>query len=239
MHTCREIVKKGPKNLLILDKIEKSETIKNLQELNPETTTVTYYPYDVTVSLVESKKMLTTIFEKFKKIDLLINGASILDDHQVEETIAVNFTGMMNTISALMDFWDKQKGCSGGAIANICSVAAFNPIYQLPVYSASMAAVFSFTNSLAKLAPITGVTAYSINLGIMRASLVGQYNSWMDVEPCVVHLLLQHPTQTPTNAARNFVKAIEANKNGAIWKLDLADLEEVKWTGFKHWDPRI
>ncbi|XP_062132941.1 alcohol dehydrogenase [Drosophila sulfurigaster albostrigata] len=236
LDTSREIVKSGPKNLVILDRIENPAAIAELKAINPKVT-VTFYPYDVTVPLAETKKLLTTVFAQLKTVDLLINGAGILDDHQIERTIAVNFTGLVNTTTAILEFWDKRKGGPGGVIANICSVTGFNAIYQVPVYSASKAAVVSFTSSLAKLAAITGVTAYSINPGITKTTLVHKFNSWLDVEPRVAELLDEHPTQTTLQCAQNFVKAIEANQNGAIWKLDLGRLDPVNWT--KHWDSGI
>lgn len=133
---------------MILDRVENPAAIAELQAINPKVT-VTFYPYDVTVPLSESVKLLKTIFDKLKTIDLLINGAGILDDHQIERTIAVNFTGLVNTTTAILQFWDKRKGGPGGVIANICSVTGFNAIYQVPVYSASKAAVVSFTQSIA------------------------------------------------------------------------------------------
>nr|AAB17138.1 alcohol dehydrogenase 1 [Drosophila buzzatii] len=236
LDTSREIVKSGPKNLVILDRIENPAAIAELKALNPNVT-VTFYTYDVTVSVAESTKLLKTIFDQLKTVDLLINGAGILDEDQVERTIAVNFAGTVNTTTAIMSFWDKRKGGPGGVIANICSVTGFNALYQAPVYSASKAAALSFTNSLAKLAPITGVTAYSINPGITKTALVHKLNSWLNVEPRLAELLLEHPTQTSLECAQNFVKAIEANQNGAIWKLDLGRLEAIEWT--KHWDSGI
>nr|Q00670.1 RecName: Full=Alcohol dehydrogenase [Scaptomyza crassifemur]AAA72979.1 Adh gene product [Scaptomyza crassifemur] len=236
LETSREIVKSGPKNLVILDRAPNPAAIAELQALNPKVT-VSFYLYDVTVPQSETVKLLKTIFAKLKTIDLLINGAGILDDHQIERTIAVNFTGTVNTTTAIMEFWDKRKGGPGGVVANICSVTGFNSIYQVPVYSASKAAALSFTSSIAKLATITGVTVYSINPGITDTTLVHKFNSWLDVEPHVAEKLLAFPTQTSLACAKNFVKAIEANKNGAIWKLDLGRLDEIEWT--KHWDSGI
>ncbi|XP_017854430.1 alcohol dehydrogenase [Drosophila busckii] len=236
LDTSRELVKRSPKNLVILDRVDNPVAVAELKAMNPKVT-VTYYPYDVTVPVVETVKLLKTIFAKVKTVDVLINGAGILDDHQIERTIAINFTGLVNTTTAMMEFWDKRKGGPGGVVVNICSVTGFNAIYQVPVYSASKAAVVSFTMSMAKLAHITGVTAFSVNPGITKTTLVHKFNSWLDVEPRVAELLLEHPTQTTQQCAQNFVKAIEANKNGAVWKLDLGRLDLVEWT--KHWDSGI
>lgn len=235
--TSKEICKAGPKNLILLDRLpEPEKNVAELSKVNPKTK-VSFYEYDVTIPVGESCQLLKKIFDKFKTIDLLINGAGILDDHAIEKTIAVNFTGLVNTTTAMMPFWDTRNGGPGGVMANICSVTGMNAIYQVPVYSASKAAVFNFTNSLAKLAPITGVTCYSINPGITRTSLVKKFNSWLDVEPKVAELLLGHPTQSTQECAKSFVRAIEQNINGAIWKLDLACLKMVDWP--VHWDSKI
>lgn len=81
------------------------------------------------------------------------------------------------------------------------------------------------------------MTAYTVNPGITRTTLVHTFNSWLDVEPQVAEKLLAHPTQPSLACAENFVKAIELNQNGAIWKLDLGTLEAIQWT--KHWDSGI
>ncbi|XP_034652699.1 LOW QUALITY PROTEIN: alcohol dehydrogenase-like [Drosophila subobscura] len=237
LDTSKELVKRDLKNLVILDRIDNPDAIAELKAINPKVT-VTFFPYDVTAPLAETAKLLKCIFSKFKTVDILINGAGILDDHQIERTIAVNYTGLVNTTTAILDFWDKRKCGPGGIICNIGSVTGFNAIYQVPVYSgSSKAAVVNFTSSLAKLAPITGVTAYTVNPGITKTTLVQKFNSWLDVEPKVAEKLLEHPTQTTQQCAKNFVKAIELNKNGALWKLDLGTLEPIKWT--KHWDSGI
>ncbi|KAH8288952.1 hypothetical protein KR018_000371, partial [Drosophila ironensis] len=137
----------------------------------------------------------------------------------MEKTIAINYTGLVNTTTAIMDFWDKRKGGPGGVICNIGSVTGFNAIYQVPVYSGSKAAVVNFTCSLAKLAHITGVNAYTVNPGITRTTLVAKFNSWLDVEPNVAKMLLGPPTQSTQECARSFVQAIEKNKNGGMWKM--------------------
>ncbi|XP_039489967.1 alcohol dehydrogenase-like [Drosophila santomea] len=236
LDTSKELVKRDLKNLVILDRIKNPAAIAELKKINPKVA-VTFYPYDVTVPIAETTELLKCIFSRLKTIDVLINGAGILDDHQIEATIAVNYTGLVNTTTAIMEFWDKRKCGPGGIICNIGSVTGFNAIYQVPVYSGTKAAVVNFTSSLAKLAPITGVTAYTVNPGITRTTLVQKFNSWLDVEPQVAKKLLAHPTQPPLACAENFVKAIELNQNGALWKLDLGTLEAIKWT--KHWDSGI
>ncbi|EDW12368.2 alcohol dehydrogenase [Drosophila mojavensis] len=238
MGASREILKKGPKNLLIFGRSIKPKAMEELKRINKKAN-IKFYKYDVTLPLEASRELLHKVFEEYKKIDLLINGAGLLDEHQIAKTVDVNFKGTVNTTTAIMDFWDKRRGGPGGVIANLCSASAFNPIYQLPVYSASKAAVLSFTISLAKLAPLTGVTAFSFNPGITQNPLKNKCNSWLNVEPCVGKLLLIHPTQTTKQAGKSLVEVLEANRNGVIWKVDQGRLEAVKWLGQRYWDSGI
>nr|ABF85721.1 IP04669p [Drosophila melanogaster] len=146
LDTSKELLKRDLKNLVILDRIENPAAIAELKAINPKVT-VTFYPYDVTVPIAETTKLLKTIFAQLKTVDVLINGAGILDDHQIERTIAVNYTGLVNTTTAILDFWDKRKGGPGGIICNIGSVTGFNAIYQVPVYSGTKAATKLRTSS--------------------------------------------------------------------------------------------
>ncbi|XP_068150739.1 alcohol dehydrogenase-like [Drosophila tropicalis] len=234
--TCKALVKRNVKNLIILDRLDKPEIIDEIKKVNPKSN-VTYQSYDVMAPVSESCKQLAKIFAKYKKVDVLVNGAGILDDHAIEKTIAINFTGLVNTTTAIMPFWDIRNGGPGGSLCNIGSVTGFNAIYQVPVYSASKAAVVSFTQSIAKLSKITGVKAYTVNPGITATSLVQSFNSWLDVEPCVAQKLLEHPTQTTEQCAESFAKAIECDENGALWKMDLGTLEPIKWDIY--WDSHI
>lgn len=52
-------------------------------------------------------------------------------------------------------------------------------------------------------------------------------------------LLLIHPVQTANQAGKSLVVAIEANRNGVIWKVDQGKLEAIKWLGHRHWDAGI
>lgn len=122
--------------------------MEELKRINNKTK-VMFFHYDVTAPLDISIALLHKVFDYYKTIDLLINGAGLLDERQIAKTVEVNFTGTVNTTTAIMKFWDKRLGGPGGVVANLCSASAFNPIYQLPVYSASKAAVLSFTISLA------------------------------------------------------------------------------------------
>jgi uncharacterized oxidoreductase len=87
-------------------------------------------------------------------LNVLINNAGIMrrDDltrtdslHDVEETIVTNLLGPIRLMNALVDHLSAQPGA---AIVNVSSGLAFVPLSSTPTYSATKAAIHSYTVSL-------------------------------------------------------------------------------------------
>ena len=87
-------------------------------------------------------------------IDVLINNAAIyrrfhvMDGYPLEkqhEEMKINFEGLVNVTNTFLDHQDTRHHC---AIINLTSPAAFVPLAASPIYSASKAAVSSYTHSL-------------------------------------------------------------------------------------------
>lgn len=87
-------------------------------------------------------------------LDVVVNAAGIMvpDDplsvtnESWSGTVAVNVTGAMNVCRAALPL---MIAGGGGAIVNIASVAAFNPVAGMTSYAASKAALVSYTRSIA------------------------------------------------------------------------------------------
>ncbi|RUU70965.1 SDR family oxidoreductase, partial [Mesorhizobium sp. M2C.T.Ca.TU.009.01.2.1] len=87
------------------------------------------------------------------RLDIVVNAAGVmildepetLSDETWAKSFAVNVTGSMMVCRAALPLL-KQRG---GAIVNIASVGAFNASGQNAAYSASKAALVSYTRSLA------------------------------------------------------------------------------------------
>lgn len=88
-----------------------------------------------------------------RTIDLLVNNAGFgargaFHDHPLErhlDIVRLNVTALMElTYLALTD----MRGRGGGAIINVSSIAAYQPVPQLASYAASKAFVLSFSQAL-------------------------------------------------------------------------------------------
>jgi len=109
-------------------------------------------------------KLLSYISEKYSNLDVLINNAGQASVYQLTADtsgyenagaeIATNYLAPINLIDKLLPTLSKQ---AEAAIVNVTSVLAIAPSYDVPTYSASKAALHSYTQalrfSLAKSSP--------------------------------------------------------------------------------------
>lgn len=109
------------------------------------------------------------------RLDILVNAAGIilmdepesLPDDVWERSFAVNTTGTMKVCRAALPLL-KQRG---GAIVNIASVGAFNGSPVNAAYSASKAALVSYTRTLAYAHGPDGIRANAVAPGWVRTPM--------------------------------------------------------------------
>jgi 3-oxoacyl-[acyl-carrier protein] reductase len=101
----------------------------------------------------EAKKLIADTVAEFGKLDILVNNAGVYEFHPLPEVseqhfdhiFDVNVKGLLFTTQAAVQAFDGK----GGSVINISSVASQAAIPQSSVYSATKAAVDSFTRTLA------------------------------------------------------------------------------------------
>jgi NAD(P)-dependent dehydrogenase (short-subunit alcohol dehydrogenase family) len=109
------------------------------------------------------------------RLDIVVNavGVMILDvpetlsDETWAKSFAVNVTGAMMVCRAALPLLKER----GGAIVNIASVGAFNASAQNAAYSASKAALVSYTRSLAYAHGPDGIRANAVAPGWVRTPM--------------------------------------------------------------------
>lgn len=109
------------------------------------------------------------------QVDIVVNAAGLLipdepetmSDDIWEKTFAVNVTGMMMVCRAALPLLKKK----GGSVVNIASVGAFNASAQNAAYSASKAALVSYTRSLAYAHGPDGIRANAVAPGWVRTPM--------------------------------------------------------------------
>ncbi len=112
------------------------------------------------------------------RLDIVVNAAGLMiedepesvTDEDWERSFAVNVTGAMKVCRAALPLLKRR----GGAIVNIASVGAFNAAAQNAAYSASKAALVSYTRSLAFAHGPDGIRANAVAPGWVRTPMSEQ-----------------------------------------------------------------
>ena len=113
------------------------------------------YAYELDMTSEESiEAFAKTIVEKHPETNVLVNNAGIMgfenitarrDMRHAENVINTNVLGPIRLINALIDH---LRSVNNAAIVNVSSGLAFVPLPISPTYSASKAAMHSYTQSL-------------------------------------------------------------------------------------------
>lgn len=100
------------------------------------------------------KSLVDATLADFGRIDILINNAGVVHPGAIEalpheklhQQVSVNFIGMMNGCRAVLP---SMKAKNAGKIVNVASLGGIVPMSGETVYSATKAAIRTFTFSLA------------------------------------------------------------------------------------------
>ncbi|KYN09729.1 PREDICTED: 15-hydroxyprostaglandin dehydrogenase [NAD(+)]-like [Trachymyrmex cornetzi] len=168
------------------------------------------------------EKTFKKIVDTFKGLDILINNAAIFNDNYWEKTIDVNVKALIRNSMMAFDYMGKHKGGKGGVIVNISSMAALEPGYFLPIYTASKCAVLGFSQSLASMYDNTGVRVIIMCPGATATPLITNisnkiYDSIRPIRTDEIVAMENMPKQTPDNVALAVLNLIQQGKNGVTW----------------------
>ena len=120
--------------------------------------------------------MVATVAKEFGRIDALVNDAAIsprvmlddITDEHFDQVMNINFRGTMLTCQAVVPQMRKQ---GGGRIVNIASGGALQPIRGLSIYSASKAAVITFSKILAQEVARDNIVVTIVAPGVMHTAM--------------------------------------------------------------------
>lgn len=197
--------------------------------------TMAYDKLDVTDPADITAK-LQKVVDKIKYIDILVNGAGIINERSVEKTIAVNLVGLINTTLKALRYMDKTEKGRGGVVVNIASVLGLEAAHGVATYTASKHGVIGFTKSLAHETYFdkTGVIHIAVCPGITKTPLLKKVEGTFEYSTDLANKLNTCKFQTSEEMGENLVKTIEMSRNGGIYICDLGTIREVNLTHY--WD---
>lgn len=133
---------------------------------------------DVSIS-IEVNRMADEVFERFNKIDVLVNCAGIyedrfmldMSDEEWDKTMKVNLYGCFFCSRAAADYMKQENG---GSIINISSIGGQKaPSIGHSHYAASKAGMIGFTRAIASELALFGIRVNNICPGVTEDTPMG------------------------------------------------------------------
>jgi len=154
------------------------ESLEKLKKdlLNSDSHSV--FPCDVS-NFEEVGNVVKNVFEKYGKIDYLINNAGITRDTLLlrmreedwDSVIAINLKGVFNFTKHTIPYMAKQRS---GKIVNISSIVGLMGNAGQSNYAASKSGIIGFTKSIAKEYGAKGITANVIAPGFIETDMTAK-----------------------------------------------------------------
>ncbi|MDP5338768.1 MAG: 3-oxoacyl-[acyl-carrier-protein] reductase [Nodularia sp. (in: cyanobacteria)] len=130
--------------------------------------------------------LISTVMEKFKRIDIFVNNAGITRDTLLlrmkpedwQAVIDLNLTGVFLCTRAVSKIMLKQRS---GRIINIASVAGQMGNPGQANYSAAKAGVIGFTKTVAKELASRGITVNAVAPGFIATDMTSNLSNTEDI----------------------------------------------------------
>ena len=120
--------------------------------------------------------------KEFPKLDVLMNNAGVGVAKNLKASVGdlaglmtemeINVGGVLRTTSALIDILTANQG----TVINVSSLLAFVPVPAMPIYSASKAAVHSYTQSLRFQLEDSGVEVIELMPPAVRTDMTSEFD---------------------------------------------------------------
>lgn len=141
-----------------------------------ESKTVAHFKADLTIE-TEVVRLVSSVVEKFGRIDVLINNAGIskssmswkTDAAAWKETLAINLDAPFFMAKHVIPIFRQQNS---GRIINISSIVAQTGFAGTSAYAASKAGLIGLTKTLSKELSNFGVTVNALALGYFNVGMI-------------------------------------------------------------------
>ncbi len=169
------LAKEGMVLALVARNQERLEDLKNeLQDSKIHS----IYSCDVS-NFHEVEKVVKSVFEKYGRIDYLINNAGITRDTLLlrmreedwDSVISINLKGVFNFTKHVISYMAKQRS---GKIVNISSIVGLMGNAGQSNYAASKSGIIGFTKSIAKEYGGKGITVNAIAPGFIETDMTAK-----------------------------------------------------------------
>ncbi|XP_029175315.1 uncharacterized protein LOC114943771 [Nylanderia fulva] len=166
----------------------------------------------------------TTIAE-FGHIDIVINNAGIMNDRFWELEVDINLNGVIRGTLLAQRFMGTDRGGQGGVVINTGSNVSINPYVSVPIYSATKAAIVSFTRAFGDQyhVDLTGVKVMALCPSATDTKLVRDVNRKLLLaryEDAWQRDTASSNPQRAEHVAKALVQVLNTGKSGSVWMVE-------------------
>jgi len=186
LEMARQFVKSG--NKVIITGRDEARLNKAAAELG----NVTAIPFDVS-SAENVESLVSLIKTEFPDLNVLINNAGRAAVHNLTDAngtydiaaaeMNTNYLSVVRLTEKLLPLLKTQKEA---AVVNVSSIVAFVPTQHLPTYSASKAALHSYTKSLRLALESTPVKVFELMPPLVNTELSAEIGGENGIAPSVL-----------------------------------------------------
>ncbi|XP_063389092.1 15-hydroxyprostaglandin dehydrogenase [NAD(+)]-like [Cydia fagiglandana] len=178
----------------------------------------TFIQCDVTKDL---DKVTKVILDTYKRVDVLVNSAGIVNERNPRKVIEINLTAIIEWSLKYLEIMRTDRGGKGGTIINMSSIYGFMVDPYLTAYKASKFGVLGFTKSKGHMYNFkkTGVRIFAICPGITSTNLVTDYKTWEAEEnqEDFVAMFNGMPWQDANRVGEGTVDVFQKANSGTAW----------------------
>lgn len=161
----------------------------------------------------KSRWLMEQIAERGLEVELLVNNAGFAhvgdvehtDPDRIKQLLELNIATVTDlTYAVLPDMLERRHG----AVINVSSLAAFQPVAYMAAYAASKAYVLHFSEALWAEVRDRGVTVLSLCPGVTETDFfeTAGIPNWLE----------KHSSQSPVRVVKRAIKALEKRKQYVI-----------------------
>jgi uncharacterized oxidoreductase len=154
---------------------------EKLEKVKKELKNIHIFECDVAKSQ-DIKALYNKISQDFPNLDILINNAGLVTNIDLQKEISyeklteemnINFNGTVYMCTQFLPLLKKQKNAK---IINVTSALAYVPFSNSPIYSASKAALHSFTQSLRIQLKNTNIKIFEIAPSTTKTAMLNSFS---------------------------------------------------------------
>ncbi|XP_059607379.1 alcohol dehydrogenase 1-like [Phlebotomus argentipes] len=222
-----EFLRNDAKVLIVVDiHLTEPESIASWRAKYPKAS-VKYFSVDVRLD-EKLKKCYEDVEKAFGSLDIVVNCAGIMGEHDYKRMIDINFAGMIGSSLYAIENMRKDGKGSGGVIVNFASIVGVEPVSVCPVYSATKVGINAFHRSVAHDNDQLGIKFLSICPGLTETSLFDNKTHpgfhYLATAEKLQKTRAAMKSQKPDVISTGLIKLIHEAKNGSVWVI-----EEGKW----------